>query len=674
MVDQNAWAHGDGAASQMSSLQEVLDLYGVQSCMSEQERVSRKPTGEYMVDLGAAVGSTVVHVPFFDDDDVAGLARRMLAQGSPLTLRFIYRYVTSLVDDGASSNASIPPFCPLPRQIEDGDPQDARLRRAKIFDFPPALLRRYAEETEGGSFGDIQTVCFPREDLALLAVAIDRRHNRANAEAVMRCLSRALGRHEMLHGLTRDDIDRLPLPNIVATFGDPHVSCRIHLKEWLLLHDMACRDTTPNVAVVIPVVIHFGGKGRESVADEEQFAPAHIFVSMWRKPYHKSFRRDGHNYLEFIGGSGAELHFGLWPGGMSGGGMAHLFLKEEYDWVDWHEVRRERWRVSRAPEVGWRLLAPPSTDRLLLKRKQDWYEDVPAPDSKSETTSLTRWKRSARHCDRQDPLIYGARILGGASEDLRADGLVARRVKESVSNSRGAMLLRKSLGEHFSNGVLRMTEESLDAEALGLRWRKCAGTQQPPAGEELMDAPAALTAALANQKLEFEAEEWKDFGVRNLKAVHFIKVGSDYFQPTGAAAVQMVFYEVLYEDKMDDTSVPAIGCFACALFDCIYSDHTPGVAFLVEAFAVEESVRGKGYGDIIYHKLCRRIAAWHSQRYTVIAQTLTTAKAKQFWEERLDSTSRARSMMLQLHIMYPQLRILYHGSTCLCKEREYWDP
>ena len=56
----------------------------------------------------------------------------------------------------------------------------------------------------------------------------------------MRCLSRALGRHTMLHGLTRDDIDRLPLPTIIATFGDPHASSRIHLKEWRFLHNLAC--------------------------------------------------------------------------------------------------------------------------------------------------------------------------------------------------------------------------------------------------------------------------------------------------------------------------------------------------------------------------------------------------------------------------------------------------
>ena len=61
------------------------------------------------------------------------------------------------------------------------------------------------------------------------------------------------------------------------------------------------------MAVVIPVVIHFIGKRGEAVMSEEQFAPARIFVSVEETV--PSFRPDGYNYLEFSGGSGAELHF-----------------------------------------------------------------------------------------------------------------------------------------------------------------------------------------------------------------------------------------------------------------------------------------------------------------------------------------------------------------------------
>ena len=62
-----------------SPLQEVLDLYDIQSCVMEHERLKRMPTGEYMVELGAAAGSTL-------RDLNAGLFDEMASEGSGLTM------------------------------------------------------------------------------------------------------------------------------------------------------------------------------------------------------------------------------------------------------------------------------------------------------------------------------------------------------------------------------------------------------------------------------------------------------------------------------------------------------------------------------------------------------------------------------------------------------------
>lgn len=605
-----------------AALQAALSLYGVHAGTAEDARVSRLDTGEYVVALGAASDS---FLNLFDDDDVAALAKRMLASGSPLTTRVIYKYVLSLADGNSSSTSSIPsiysdsippPPTPRPRPILDGDAQDPRFRRAKLTDLPPALLHRYEQECNGAA-AETQVVCFAQKNLALLAIAIQDQHNRADTQAVLRCLSRGLDRPTMLHGLTRDDIDKLPPPTILNVFGDVrgavddastadtrHFSqqqrfdtCRIGSGEWMSLCQAVRDGGRPNDAFVLPVVVHVMQEADADGTDaDDQFAPAFVFPFYWRIQRQGFSSQAGDSLVLERGESRIQLNFCWRP---EGGGAAHLFLSENVPWVNWDELRRER-RPPRHPELGWRLQCPPQS---VIKRKRDWYDDAPPPEGKAETTSLNRWKRSARHCDGKEPLITGAKLLDDVQKTISAGGLVALRVTHDISNSRGATLLRSSLGNSFSEGILAMAEQTLDKE--------------------------------------------------------------------NPSCIEMAFYEVFSEETQNDPQAPAVACFAFALFHCVYGDNNAGIVLLLEAFAVSEALRGSGIGDRTFHLLCRGLAAQCSTRHTVIAQTLTTAKAKQFWEDRLDATSAARSMMLQLHIQFPELRLLYHGTICLCKERSF---
>lgn len=104
--------------------------------------------------------------------------------------------------------------------------------------------------------------------------------------------------------------------------------------------------------------------------------------------------------------------------------------------------------------------------------------------------------------------------------------------RENPLRKAGMTYLLRVIVETMRNPSLPSMEEALEilkrpVHASGLKWQKCTGTQ-PPTGTEL--SIEALSNALTT-KLEFTADEWKAFCVKNLKAEHFVKAGDQYFQP-----------------------------------------------------------------------------------------------------------------------------------------------
>jgi len=78
-------------------------------------------------------------------------------------------------------------------------------------------------------------------------------------------------------------------------------------------------------------------------------------------------------------------------------------------------------------------------------------------------------------------------------------------------------------------GLARRRRTSIASAPMpsGLKWEG-AGTEKPTDGKELTNEKLAEGL---KSKTEFTKEEWKEFGIQELDAGHYIKSGDEYFKP-----------------------------------------------------------------------------------------------------------------------------------------------
>lgn len=117
----------------------------------------------------------------------------------------------------------------------------------------------------------------------------------------------------------------------------------------------------------------------------------------------------------------------------------------------------------------------------------------------------------------------------------------------------------------------------------------------------------------------------------------------------------------------------AVGYFIVYLYDCLFSDGEKGVSACIEAFGVDPTLKAKSYGGRIYRGLLLYWLRQRSSRFVVFAQCLRTRDAKLFWNDKLDESSNARSLLLQALSFAPERFHVQPETQCSARAREHYD-
>lgn len=589
--------------------------------------------GQFLLCLGCGG----VSKPKFQDDDVAQLAQRILADVAPSGASSIYRHVMSLTEDvveghlsqlqkDLSLSSSSSPFPPYQHYHPSGDAQDPRLHSLKLCQLPYALLERFhSYENDGiheddrllssSKFGDARTFAFPSHSRALLAWYMQCRDNRADSKTVLRYLSCAMDRPRLRQGVTphpRDTLLSTP-SEVIETLGDPLDSSWMSSLPWhrLLMAVEDCFNVPVNAAYRLPVVLSFD---TDDPLQRPQFAPALIFPRAWRVCF-------GLGYLclrPLAGNPPLRLEFRR-----KLNAVYLVFPRADSEcpwWLEEHERRAVRewlptYSVEEDKGTSWRLSKPPLSLKspismeedgckslLHRKRPREWYEtaDSNLVGNRYERRTLNIWKYSARKCDSADLIVGEMLMLDEMDDDLiKGETLVASRVRANLFHSPSAHLLKESFGESFCNGLLQT------------------------------------------------ATDFKE--------------------------LKMYLYEVRRQTDPDDAS--PVAAFMCMLFHCTYVNGEEGEILFIDAFTVDDTIRQEGLGSETFG-ICRRMMERRTRltnhpRYTILLQALPRKEATKFWSDIVDPTSEARAAMLQLYIAYPELKVLTNYN-CTSRIRHYY--
>lgn len=126
----------------------------------------------------------------------------------------------------------------------------------------------------------------------------------------------------------------------------------------------------------------------------------------------------------------------------------------------------------------------------------------------------------------------------------------------------------------------------------------------------------------------------------------------------------------------DTTSGERIGAFCAAVFECVLHDGSASLALMIDTFVVPRRLQGKGYGgrllfDLCIDRLIHTRLLLHQDRYVVFAQCVVSKPGRDFWHDKLDESSDARSMCLQALSLHPNLVSVQLTSCCTPRSREY---
>lgn len=190
-------------------------------------------------------------------------------------------------------------------------------------------------------------------------------------------------------------------------------------------------------------------------------------------------------------------------------------------------------------------------------------------------------------------------------------------------------------------------------------WRKSSATKD-------LDSPTLtrlihpMTSFRSGDLLSLRKTSYDDCSeARSILANEFGEKYSDDVVSSSLPDSMCGLYEVFRGEEV-------VSCFVAYTFEASFSDGRVGSAFMIDSFAVPKRLQGQGIGGKVFHGLCRGIAreaAGEIGRHAVFAQCLTSKKTKDFWYDKLDDSSMARSLLHQAYIMYPE-RVNIHPCCC----------
>ena len=122
----------------------------------------------------------------------------------------------------------------------------------------------------------------------------------------------------------------------------------------------------------------------------------------------------------------------------------------------------------------------------------------------------------------------------------------------------------------------------------------------------------------------------------------------------------------------------ADGCgTACACVLSRYSMTLPpnnrrGSSFYVDAFCVSREASGSGLGGKVWREAVLPLCSFLStgEEFSVFAQCITKGRGKHFWENKLDPSTEARSLLYQL-LCIDTCNIHIYPDTCVSKGRRF---
>ena len=358
------------------------------------------------------------------DGRVAALAKRMHGSVAPLTPSAIYQYANgddwdhdalgrSLVEEDCDS----PPHSPV---TQGGDAQDVRFAIAKLSHVATPLVQRHALDRASPTFGHpITSYDFETPERARLAVAVDRRHRRASAEDVLRCLSRALDAPLLKTGITQGD--KLVLR---TTEWEPRdeATLEAHTSQWTALVQAVRRKAEDGGATTLWAFYERTSAARVTVVHH------HWDVE------NDSCQRLVHRVL-----SQCELRF--CPQALGGGGFVQLRCAQLHDaqWPWWvaKNTRHVDALVTRHAFADERVRPTPTPPTLDERGQRDVVQD---------------WKRHER-------AVLAPYLLDVVSLDfdsvLHGRGLVARRVADDATRAADAhAIFAEEWGTDYASNAL----------------------------------------------------------------------------------------------------------------------------------------------------------------------------------------------------------------------------
>ena len=117
---------------------------------------------------------------------------------------------------------------------------------------------------------------------------------------------------------------------------------------------------------------------------------------------------------------------------------------------------------------------------------------------------------------------------------------------------------------------------------------------------------------------------------------------------------------------------PVVGAVTGLLFQCVLADGTDSFALLIDSIAVRRGLHGRGHGarllaacrDVVHDALGDRCCP-----YVIFAQCVLKSPGADFWLDKLDDSSEARSLMLQARMLLKDAISVY--DNCRPRARLY---
>lgn len=127
----------------------------------------------------------------------------------------------------------------------------------------------------------------------------------------------------------------------------------------------------------------------------------------------------------------------------------------------------------------------------------------------------------------------------------------------------------------------------------------------------------------------------------------------------------------LFAVMTKDDESRAVGVFAVVLYELAFPTPPVGVLLLIDTFAVDVKYEENKLGTRMYYECCLSMGFAHASRMVVVAQCVVKGRGRWFWWNKLDDSSLARCLLLQvLALDRPRLPV-QSERDCTPRAREY---